>query len=389
MARQRRVAVAIELEWNFKYHVETYAGCQQYAAQAGWDCTNSPFADQAIEPRPGGSPYDGIIGRVSPQLAEKAKRAGVPVVNVWMNSPVQASLPNVFCDFHAVGEMAAKHLLGRGFRQFGFMGYLRDMSTRLHLKGFRSVLKDSEQSCSVHRFPSSEAFRAKTWGAFIDNLAGWVDTLTPPVAISARHDVNSRSLIDVCRAKGLVVPHDVAIIGTGNEDLVCSTPPPTLTSIDLNSSQVGYQAAAMLDRLMDGEPPEDKPLLIPPAGLIPRESTDSCAVDDTVVAQALRFIAEHGHKPITVDDVADITPASRRSLERRFQKAMHRTIAEEITHLRLERAKRRLTESDDALKNVAVDAGFTSLNHFYRAFVRTEGIPPKEYRKQRRTASDQ
>ncbi len=103
-----------------------------------------------------------------------------------------------------------------------------------------------------------------------------------------------------------------------------------------------------------------------------------------MVARALRFIAEHGHEPITVDDVVAATPTSRRSLERRFQKAMRRTISEEITRLRLERAKRRLAESDDALKNVAADSGFSSLNHFYRAFVRLEGISPKEYRKQRR-----
>ncbi len=384
MAKQRRVAVMIDLAWSYKYHVETYAGCQQYAAEARWDCTNSQFADQAIKPRPGGSPYDGILGRIDRKAADKSKLAGVTVVNVWMNSPARAALPNVFADFEAIGMMAARHLLGRGFRQFGFMGQLRDVSTRLHLKGFRSELKASGLSCSTHRFPMDDPYRAKTWGAFAAGLAAWVDTLTTPIGICTRHDLDSRFLIDVCRSKGLSVPQDVAIIGAGNEDVICASPPPTLTSIDLNCTQIGYQAAALLDRLMDGEAPPDQPLLIPPVGLVPRESTDSYAVDDSVVARALRFIAEHGHEPITVGDVVAATPASRRSLERRFQKAMRRTISEEITRLRLERAKRRLAENDDALKNVAADSGFSSLNHFYRAFVRLEGISPKEYRKQRR-----
>jgi LacI family transcriptional regulator len=384
MAKQRRVAVMIDLEWSYRHHAEVYAGCQQYAAEARWDCTNSQFADQAIEPRPGGSPYDGILGRIEGKTADKAKLAGVPVVNVWMNSPAKPALSNVFADFEAIGVMAARHLLGRGFRQFGFMGHLRDVSTRLHLKGFRSELKASGLSCSTHRFPAEDPYRARTWGAFSAGLAAWVDTLTTPIGICTTHDLNSRFLIDVCRSKGLSVPQDVAIVGAGNEDVICTSPPPTLTSIDLNCKQIGYQAAALLDRLMDGEAPVDEPLLIPPAELVPRESTDSHAVDDSVVARALRFIAEHGHESITVDDVVAATPASRRSLERRFQKAMRRTISEEITRLRLERAKRRLAESDDALKNVAADAGFSSLNHFYRAFVRLEGISPKEYRKQRR-----
>jgi len=384
MAKQRRVAVMIDLAWSYKYHVEVYAGCHQYAAEARWDCTNSQFADQAIKPGPGESPYDGILGRIEGKAANKAKIAGVPVVNVWMNSPARVALPNVFVDFEAVGAMAARHLLGRGFRQFGFMGHLRDVSTRLHLKGFRSELKASGMSCSTHRFPVDDPYRARTWGAFSAGLAAWVDTLTTPIGICTTHDLESRFVIDVCRSKGLNVPQDVAIVGAGNEDVICVSPPPTMTSIDLNCTQIGYQAAALLDRLMDGEAPPTESLLIPPAELVPRQSTDSYAVDDSVVARALRFIAEHGHEPITVDDVVAATSASRRSLERRFQKAMGRTISEEVTRLRLERAKRRLAENDDALKNVAADSGFSSLNHFYRAFVRVEGISPKEYRKQRR-----
>ena len=109
MAKQRRVAVMIDLAWSYKYHVEVYAGCHQYAAEARWDCTNSQFADQAIKPGPGESPYDGILGRIEGKAANKAKIAGVPVVNVWMNSPARVALPNVFVDFEAVGAMAARH----------------------------------------------------------------------------------------------------------------------------------------------------------------------------------------------------------------------------------------------------------------------------------------
>ena len=135
---------------------------------------------------------------------------------------------------------------------------------------------------------------------------------------------------------------------------------------------------------MDGEPPPDRPLLIRPYELIPRQSTDSYAVDDPVVARALRFIAEHGHEQIKVADVVAAVPTSHRSLGRLFQKTMQRSINDEIQRLPIERAKRRLVETDEVLKSVALDCGFTSQNNFYRAFVRLEGISPKEYRKQRR-----
>ncbi len=95
-------------------------------------------------------------------------------------------------------------------------------------------------------------------------------------------------------------------------------------------------------------------------------------------------MSEHGHESINVDDVVAAVPASHRVLERHFQKAMQRTIADELQRLRIERAKRRLVETDEAMKTVAGDSGFNNYTHFYRAFVQLEGISPKEYRKQRR-----
>jgi len=386
MVKRRRVAVMIELDWPFKRHIEVFAGCQEYAAEAGWDCTINPFVDQELKSRRGKARYDGILARATRQLADKAGRKGIPVVNVWMNSPVR-NLPNVFPDFETVGEMAARHLVGRGFRQFAFMGYLRDVASRFQLKGFRSLIREAGYSCSVHRFGINSPAKANTWKPFLAGLSEWVDTWTTPIGLYSTEDLPCRYLIDLCRARGLQIPRDVALIGTGNESVICASPPPTLTSIDLGEARVGYRAAELLDRLMDGEQPPDSPQLIAPVELIPRQSTDSYAVDDPVVARALRFIAEHGHKPINVGDVAASTPTTRRSLERRFQKAMRRTIAEEISRLRLERAKRRLVEADEPLKKVAAASGFSNPNHFYRAFVRLEGISPKEYRKQRRQSS--
>ncbi len=383
MSKKRRVAVMIELDWPFNRHMEVFAGCQKYAAEAGWDCSVNPFADRAIKPHRGGSPYDGILARATRNLADKAQLAGVPVVNVWVNSPAR-DLPSVFQDSEAAGAMAANHLLGLGFRQFGFMGYSRDLDSRLQFEAFSSVIQNAGFSCSVHRFGLNDPARPEKWDGFIADLGAWVDTWTKPIGVYSTQDLPCRYLVDVCRQRGLHVPQDVAMIGSGNELVICAAPPPTLTSINLGYANIGYRAAELLDRLMDGHAPPDGPELLAPAELIPRQSTDSYAVDDPLVARALRFIAEHGHEPIKVDDVAAATPTTRRSLERRFQNAVRRTIGDEIIRMRLERAKRRLVEADEPLKKVAKDSGFSSDNHFYRAFIRSEGVSPSLYRKQRR-----
>jgi LacI family transcriptional regulator len=382
-AKPRRVALMIELDWVVKYLVKTYAGCQKYAAEVGWDCTIHPFIDHISKRSPGQQTYDGILGRVGPEATDDVRNTGVPVVNVRINSPVGV-FPSVFPDFHEAGVMAAKHLMARGFRQFAFLGYAHDKSSQLELNGLRSAIAPSGLPCTVFRFPITSPTRKRTWGGFISDLGAWIDTWTTPIGVYGVHDVPCRYLMDLCQSKGLHLGRDVAVIGTGNENAICDSPAPSLTSVDLGYSQVGYQAAAMLDRLMDGESPPDEPLLIPPAALIPRESTDSYAVDDAVVARALLFIAEHSHESITVDDVAAATPTTRRSLERRFAKVMRRTISDEILRLRLERAKRRLVETDEPLKYVSAASGFSGRRSFDRAFIRSEGVSPSKYRKQRR-----
>ena len=382
-ARRRRVALMIELDWAVKYLVETYAGCHKYASEAGWNCTIHPFVDQISKRRPGQQIYDGILGRVGPEATDDVRNAGVPVVNVRINSPAGV-FPSVFSDIHEAGVMAARHLMARGFRQFAFLGFTRDKASQLELKGFRSALGASGLSCTVFRYPINSPTRKRTWGGFISDLGAWIDTWTTPIGVYGAHDVPCRYLMDLCQSKGLDLGRDVAVIGTGNENVICDSPAPSLTSVDMGYSQVGYQAAALLDRLMDGESPPDEPLLIPPTALIPRESTDSYAVDDALVARALLFIAEHSHEPINVNDVAAATPTTRRSLERRFVKVMQRTIGDEILRLRLERAKRRLVETDEPLKYVAAASGFGTRRNFDRAFIRREGISPSQYRQQRR-----
>ncbi|MDP6633672.1 MAG: substrate-binding domain-containing protein [Phycisphaerae bacterium] len=378
--KRRRVAVMLDVYWE---KVNTYEGTQEYAAQAGWDCTIDPFAARTMQMCRGAKPYDGIIGRAKSDVIYDPGRLSVPVVNLRLNLPSN-TFPSVFPDFEAIGVMGARHLIGRGCRQLGFLGSSAEAATRLMLKGFRSELKTSGLSCSVRRFKMHNLGREQNWRALTSGLSEWVDTWSTPIGIFSILDLGCHYLIHICRSKGLHVPRDVSLIGVGDNRVVCESASPSITSINPGYVQLGYQAAALLDRLMDGAAPPDQPILVPPAGLIQRESTDSYAVDDPVVARALRFISEHGHEPITVDDIARAAVMTRRSLERRFQKIMQRTIGQELLYMRLERSKRRLAETDEPLKQVAADSGFNSRRSFDRAFISNEGVSPSQYRKERR-----
>jgi LacI family transcriptional regulator len=379
--KTRRIAISIDLDWGFKHHTEVFAGCQRYADEAGWQSSLHPAPERVILAHGGKNPgFDGIIARATPALAKAAARAGIPLVNVWLNSPAR-HLPSTFVDYEAAGAMAAEHLLGRGFRHFGFLGYLREIDSRLLLNGYQSVIQQAGYDCNIHRFPRTSIMgNAPGWDTFVSGLEKWIDTWQTPIGIFVTHDLHCRHLIDVSRSKGLHVSQNVAIVGTSNETAICDSPSPALTSIDMGYGQVGYRAAAMLERLMDGAPPPSDPELVPPAELIPRQSTDSFAADDPLVARAMRYILEHGHERIQVKDVAAAVATTRRTLERRFRESLGRSIASEITRLRIERAKRIMTETDAPMKEVAKDSGFRNADHFYKVFARVEGIPPTQYR---------
>ena len=212
---------------------------------------------------------------------------------------------------------------------------------------------------------------------------GW----KPPLAALVTLDNFCRYLADACLRRGLRIPEDVALIGFGNEPLTCARPEPSLSSFDLGYERIGYESAALLDRLMDGEPAPQSPIWLEPKELVLRRSTDIYVVNDPLVAVALRYIAEHSHEGIRIEDVAAHSHATVRSLERHFREALGRTMMDEIARLRLQRAKRLLVESDEQIKHVASNCGFRTVRHFNWAFVRAEGMSPGDYRRRRAAKS--
>ncbi len=210
-----------------------------------------------------------------------------------------------------------------------------------------------------------------------------MDRFVPPIGVYVGGDPTGRFVAQMCRQRGWRVPDDVAIVAGYNEPSFCEHPSPSLTSMDFGHERLGREAAKMLHRMMDGDPPPTKPLLLPPRGLVVRESTDFYAVEDEQVAAALRFIANNSHRRIGPNEVAEAVGAHPRTLQNRFGEFLNRPIAAEIRRVRIERAKRELTQTKRPLAEIARDAGFGPAMRMYEVFRREMGITPSEYRKQR------
>jgi LacI family transcriptional regulator len=381
--KSRHVAVMLDLEWPYKRHTALYAGTQKYGQEQGWEMIIDEYADDTLPARRGRPiPYDGVIARATAKLAQRAALLQVPVVNVWLNSPVRKLLPGVFPDFSAVGRLRAEHLLTRGLCRFACL-ISQTVSHDLELQAFRRTLREAGYSCTVAKVPLSPTETLARWRKTEAVISAWMNDLQPPVGVYVAHDSLGRVVVQTCRSRGLRVPEDVAVIAGLNEETICEHPRPSLTSVEAGYERIGYEAARLLHHLMDGQPPPNQPLLLPPQGLIVRESTDFLAVDDKLVATALTFIAANCHRRIGPNDVARAVGVETRTLQIRFRKVLDRPIATEIRRVRIERAKRELTQSKRALSEIARDVGFGVTMRMYEVFRRELGVTPSRYRKQR------
>lgn len=178
----------------------------------------------------------------------------------------------------------------------------------------------------------------------------------------------------------IAVPDEVAVLGVGDNRILCESTSPTLSSIDPHGVQTGYQAARLLDEKMQGIPLPKLPIWIPPVGVVTRQSTDAIAVDHPDFIQALRFIRENTTQRISVQEVADHVCVSRRTLLRWFQEYIHRSPEEEIIRVRMKHARLLLRETNLSLENIGRQVGYPFVEHFVRAFREFHGKTPRQYR---------
>ena len=266
----------------------------------------------------------------------------------------------------------------RGFRHFAYCGDARFAWSAARGEYFSLFIRGSGGTCAVYA-----AEKARTGGdAETDGIARWLRGLPKPVAVFACYDARGQCVLDACRRAGLAVPEEVAVLGVDNDAVLCALSPPPLSSISLNTQRTGWQAAALLALMMGGGKVPAETQLVPPLGVVTRQSTDVLAVDDPPVARALRYIREHACEGLGVSDVLRHCPMARRTLEARLKALLGRTPRAEIARVQMNRVKELLASTDLALAEIAGRAGFRHPEYLSVVFKRETGVTPGEYRKQ-------
>ena len=325
---------------------------------------------------------DGVIARIeNPAIAKAIAALGVPAVDLSAGR-LLPELPMLEIDEAAVGRMAAEHFLERGFRHFAWCGDNRFVWSKLRGDAYAAALAEAGHAVASWQAPAGVP--ADDEDAGLEAIGRWLLELPRPVAVFTCYDIRGREVLDACRRFSIPVPDEVAVLGIDNDELLCNLAFPPLSSIVPNARRTGYEAAARLERLMAGETDTVSATLIPPTGIVTRQSTDVLAVEDRNVARAVRYIREHACEGICVDDVVSHAALSRRLLETRFKKLLGRSPHDEITRVQLRRVKELLAETDLPLAEIADRTGFRYVEYLSAVFKNKTGVPPGHYRSQHR-----
>ncbi|MGN6625659.1 MAG: AraC family transcriptional regulator [Tepidisphaeraceae bacterium] len=300
---------------------------------------------------------------------------------ICSGSAIHAGERHVVClDDVATGVMAAEHLAQSRPRSFAFIGLPASPHSINRQRGFLSALKTAHAGRIAPSFDHPGITpNLEHWPAMI----AWARDLPRPAAVFAVDDTVAYDLAAACLRAEIAVPEHVSILGVNNDDLLCESAWPPLSSIDAGFPRIGYAAGHLMDRLLSGKKlsKAERQVKLPPLRVVRRRSTDALAVTDPTVADALRFIREHACDPCSVDDVLNHLAVSRRLLELKFTRTLGHSPKEQILSVQMEAARSLLLQPGMTLPTIAERCGFSDQSAFGRAFRRTTGRSPGTYRR--------
>lgn len=323
---------------------------------------------------------DGIITNEmeDPRLQQAFEKSNIPLVVIGSRQKCipkrKANIAIVSLDELQLGKAGAQHLLTLGnFESLGFVrareGYLNHLSD-LRQEGFCRELARHGRKPFIH-----------TDGTI--PLEDWLARMPHPAAILATFDNRAIEVLDACEKAGLNVPRDVRVLGIDNNEILCTSASPRLSSIATNCENEGLQAMKILAHMISsrtvtlGRP---KTTVSCSCEIITRDSTNVLPPGRELVRRAENFIRANAMHALTADDVVAHLHASRALVFLRFREFSRIPLQEMINCARIEHVKSRLKLSRQSLASIAQQCGFKNANYLKMLFKKKTGMTMREFR---------
>jgi LacI family transcriptional regulator len=369
---KKTVPIAVAISASDEYSRGVMHGIVKFIAPGkSWSLTRFDSTPASVEHLAALQPRGVIAAVDSPELADWIKSAAIPAVNV--TSVIDGlPFPHVVPDDADIGQLAAGHFLKRGMTYFAFVGVADRADSKKRGDGFAARLAKE----GITQIP--DFFAAGCNGD--PALAQFIQNLPKPCAILAADDSLARQVVDVCNQAGIRIPRDAAILGIGDDPIICGMSLPRLSSVSLPAERVGFEAAGLLEKMLAGKRRGIESANLPVSSVIGRGSTDIVSIADPQVAAAVRFILAHAGEWIGVRELLLSLPLQRRSLERKFRAVLGRSPLEEIRRVRLEIARELLATTDLPMPLIARRSGFSEAKQLSTVFRAEVGVTPTQYR---------
>ena len=414
--KQRNVLLVIQPAYP-----ERIQGIARFAKSHGWHLT---IVDRLAR-FPRGWRGDGALVTLrgnaeTNRFVKGLVRDGVPVVDLTYNHP-EIRIPRVSGDHEAFGRLARQHFESLNFRHFAWFSSEWSHVHELRYQGYAvgtdpiksgtvpisegsvpiaegSVPVKSEGTVPVKLMGSvpvkwvwseiAPQSKIDDWPFFVKLIGEKLGTVPRPLAVLTYDDADAARVLSAALEAGYRVPDDIAIMGIGNDRVICENQAVPLSSVDHDLDLNGYEGATLLDKLMSSQSSHQAigqsnspTILLPPRGIVVRKSTDTLAADDPTLALALREISKRLPTSFGVNEVAAAINVSRTRLDQLFAEKFSRSVGREIARQRIEKAKKFLAETDCPMKEIAAQCGFCNAGYFTNAFRTATGMTPKAWRR--------
>lgn len=323
---------------------------------------------------------DGIIVPNSRKNLDDILKFKIPIIvhrNLKQRIPGR---PAILGDGNRIGAMAADYLIKLGFKNFACYVCENEVPMQERAESFTRCV--NQAGFKTYPFLRKGVRNLISWNRQLDLLANWLKSIPKPAAIMAGDDILAVNILMACRLAGLLIPQQIAVLGINNTRIICETQIPKISSVALSYYKAGYEAAQLLDKMMDGTvAAAEQTVLIEPTNIITRQSTDFSLIKDYEVGKAMNYIHHNSVKLLQVSDVAEQTGLSKNALQKRFKKAVGCSVSQEIRRACADKIAEMLLNSNMSISDIARSIGFSGDDHISRYFRQSVGMTPLDYRK--------
>lgn len=330
---------------------------------------------------------DGVISYTvpPPKVMSVFRRKRPPLVAITMCAPKSRAVCYAHIDPNTVAERVASLLVRRNCRSYAFCSshapYFTDESAALLWAYRKRILAKTGQS--VRLFRPVPTLTVNLIDSEVERFTAWCAKMPKPCGIFVHGDDVARKMLDTCRLKGIRVPDELRVIGTGNSPMYCERTFPTLSSYAIDRQKAAADAARTLKRLIAKElKPKDASYEIPLPDVIERASSIDERGSARIAQEARDFIQRtlrRGNTP-SIRDIAFHLNVSIRKIENDFLAIHHRTLRDEIAARRLDLLRKSLRSSNEPIKTLVARCGFGDMSQATRVFKAKFGKTMSAYR---------